>query len=310
MAVVPLALLAGVRLVAWEARPVLVALNSFTAFTFLPVWPVAVVAGSFRCWALLVAAGLVAVAHVGFVAPELPAAEPVPAAARAALRCRVLSASLFVGNPAIGSYAAEMHRLRPDVAVLSEATPALIGGVERARALTDLPHRMTVDRTDPFAMVVASRWPLTEREVVVVRSRPVLVKATVEVAGHRLRLFGVHVVSPESGRYEWVQGMAAVRAAVAPSVPGRARWGLQRHLGPPIVPRAPRHRSHRRRRRPQKALGDDGPANRRPIPPLVRIDHVLTTRELVVTHIAAGHGPGSDHRPLVADPAIPAASPR
>lgn len=41
--------------------------------------------------------------------------------------------------------------------------------------------------------------------------------------------------------------------------------------------------------------------NSRLIPPLIRIDHVLTGAGLTVTTIRSGRGQGSDHRPLVAD---------
>ena len=37
------------------------------------------------------------------------------------------------------------------------------------------------------------------------------------------------------------------------------------------------------------------------VPPLTRIDHVLTTDGLAVTAIRTGDGRGSDHRPIVAD---------
>jgi endonuclease/exonuclease/phosphatase (EEP) superfamily protein YafD len=40
------------------------------------------------------------------------------------------------------------------------------------------------------------------------------------------------------------------------------------------------------------------------VPPLVRIDHVLTKHGPVVTSITTGPGPGSDHRRLFADVAI------
>ena len=36
------------------------------------------------------------------------------------------------------------------------------------------------------------------------------------------------------------------------------------------------------------------------IPPVVRIDHVLTGSGVAVTTIATGNGPGSDHRDLQA----------
>jgi endonuclease/exonuclease/phosphatase family metal-dependent hydrolase len=44
--------------------------------------------------------------------------------------------------------------------------------------------------------------------------------------------------------------------------------------------------------------------NRAVVPPLVRIDHVLTGASLAVTVIAAKSGFGSDHRYLLATVAI------
>jgi endonuclease/exonuclease/phosphatase family metal-dependent hydrolase len=41
-----------------------------------------------------------------------------------------------------------------------------------------------------------------------------------------------------------------------------------------------------------------------PLPPLVRIDHVLTGPGVAVTRIGTDAGPGSDHRALVATVAI------
>jgi endonuclease/exonuclease/phosphatase family metal-dependent hydrolase len=37
-----------------------------------------------------------------------------------------------------------------------------------------------------------------------------------------------------------------------------------------------------------------------PLPPVIRIDHVLTGPDLVVSSIHSAPGPGSDHRALIA----------
>lgn len=300
---VPLLLVAAARLVAWDARPLLVALNALTPLLFLPAWPVAVAAGLARRWALLVGATGACLAHVAFLAPELAAREPLPALARETVHLRLYSANVWRGNDQVDAQAEEIAGSRPDVAFLQEATPEFLAGLDRTGALEELPHRVVVARTDPFAAVLASRWPLVDQGVVEVDGRPVLVRATTEAPEGPVRIYGVHVVAPVGGsRPQWIKELRAVEDAVGGErvpvlVAGdfNATW------------------SHRAFRRLLDAgLTDAAAARGRPlqmtwprhwplVPPLARIDHVLTTDGLAVTGIRTGRGSGSDHRPLVAD---------
>ena len=306
--VTPLALVAAARLAVWDASDTLVALNALTPVLYLPAWPVAVVAGVGRRWALLGAALAVVVAHAGFVLPELAAAERIPDAARTAPRLRLFSANVFAGNHEVEGYADEIRRAGSDLVVLQEATPAFVDRLDATGALAALPHRVSVPRDDPFAMLVASRWPIRDEEVVAVRGRPVLVEATVEPAGTPIRLFAVHAVSPVGGgdRAEWSEDLGRIASAVkAEQLPVLVAGDLNATWG---------HRAFRRlldagltdaaaaRGRPFQMTW---PRHRRLLPPVARIDHVLTTGQLVVLRIESGVGRGSDHRPLLADVALP-----
>lgn len=303
---VPLSLIALARFVAWDSTSALVALNALTPFVFLPAWPVAVVAGLFRRWILFAAAvGLVA-SHVSFVLPELLAAEAVPSAARTAPSLRLFNANVYAANHDVSAFAEEIRRSRPDIVVLQEATPAFLAGLESAGALADLPHRVTVSRRDPFAAAVASRWALTEDDVVSVWGRPVLLRASIQIGGIVVRLFAFHAVAPAGvNREEWTEDLASLGAAISAErrpilIAGdfNATWGhrhFRRLLDLGVTDAAAA------RGKPYQMTW---PRNRRIIPPLIRIDHVLTTERLVMTRISTGVGKGSDHRPLVADVAL------
>jgi endonuclease/exonuclease/phosphatase (EEP) superfamily protein YafD len=302
----PLGGVALARLVAWDARSVLIGLNAVTPVVFLPAWAVAVLAGAFRRWALLAGAGVLVVVHAALVLPELRAAEGIPQTAFAAPRIRLFDANVFVDNTDVAGYVDEIEGSRPDVVVLQEATPAFVAGLDAAGALDALPYRRVVTRTDPSAALVASRFPLTADDVVEVEGRPVLMRATMAVEGHPIRLFAVHAVAPVGGgRHEWTADLAAVGRAVA-AEPGpvlvagdfNATWGnrsFRRLLDRGLTDAA-------------AARGDawqmTWPRNRHLLPPVARIDHVLTRGPLVVTHIGTGTGHGSDHRPLVAEVAL------
>lgn len=129
-----------------------------------------------------------------------------------------------------------------------------------------------------------------------------VLRATVETEGGPLRLYAVHAVAPFSGgREPWIDGLGriagAVRTGRLPVLTAgdfNATWG---------------HRAFRRLL--DAGLTDAAAARGRPfqmtwgqgrlVPPLTRIDHVLTSPGLAVVAIRTGEGQGSDHRPLVAD---------
>jgi endonuclease/exonuclease/phosphatase (EEP) superfamily protein YafD len=254
------------------------------------------------------AAGVLVAAHLAFILPELVASEPVPSAARAAPHLRIFSGNVFVSNDNVRGYAEEIRQARPDIVVLQESTPAFLGALDATGVLGDLPHRVVVSRSDPFAAAVISRWPLREDDVVAVRGRPVLIRMTVDAGSvpAPVRLFAFHSVGPVSGlRQEWIEDLHALGRAVSAEkrpvlVAGdfNATWGnrafrslLDRGLTDAAAARG-------------NALQMTWPRNVRIIPPALRIDHILTTDGLAVTHIVTGTGSGSDHRPLVADVAV------
>lgn len=290
------------RVAAWDARSVLVAANALTPFLFLPAWPVAVAAGLARRWALFAVALVVAVAHVAFVAPELAARSAVPAAAPGVRAVRLFDANVYAANSRPGGIAEEIRASRPDVVFLQESTPAILEAIDATGALDELPYRLTVPRRDPAAGLLAARWPLLDSDIVEVGGRPVLLRATVETEGGPLRLYAVHVVAPfGGGRGPWIDQMRGITDAVRTErlpvlMAGdfNATWGnraFHRLLGAGLTDAAAA------RGRPFQMTWRQG----RFLPPLTRIDHVLTTDGLTAVAIRTGEGHGSDHRPIVAD---------
>lgn len=290
------------RIVAWDSRSSLVGLNALTPLLFLPAWPVAVAAGLFRRWALLAATTLVLLAHITLVAPEISARAPSPRIPPGALHFRLFSANVFAGNQRLGGIAEEIRASAPDVVFLQEATPSQVEILDRSGSIAGLPHRVTIARTDPFAGLLASRWPLVDQEVVEVDGRPVVIRATAVTESGPIRLYSVHVVAPLGGAREaWAKELREVAAAVgSESVPVlvagdfNATWGhkaFRRVLDVGLTDAAAA------RGRPLQMTWMNG----RVVPPVMRIDHVLTGPGLTVTTIRSGRGQGSDHRPLVAD---------
>ncbi|MDQ3643492.1 MAG: endonuclease/exonuclease/phosphatase family protein [Actinomycetota bacterium] len=209
---------------------------------------------------------------------------------------------MFAGNERIRGIAEEIRASAPDVVFLQEATPTQVDALDRSGSIGGLPHRVMIARTDPFAGLLASRWPLANQDVVEVDGRPVVIRATAVTERGPIRLYSVHVVAPVGGgREAWVKELREVRAAIrSESLPVlvagdfNATWGhkaFRRVLDVGLIDAAAA------RGRPLQMTWMNG----RLVPPVMRIDHVLTGPGLTVTAIRSGRGRGGDHRPLVAD---------
>ncbi|MGI8983837.1 MAG: endonuclease/exonuclease/phosphatase family protein [Acidimicrobiales bacterium] len=301
--VAPLLAVATARVVAWDSRSILVALNALTPLLYLPTWPVAVAAGLGRRWALCATAATVVIAHVAFMTPELAARTPTPATVAGSRAIRLFSANVYAGNTRAAGIAREIRDAAPDLVFLQEATPAIVDAIDATGALDELPHRVAVRRTDPFGALLASRWPLADQDVVELERRPIAVRATIDTGDGPIRLYAVHVIAPfGGGREAWRRELGHVAGAVGAEtgpviVAGdfNATWGhraFRRLLDAGLTDAAAA------RGRPFQMTWD---RSRRFVGPLARIDHVLTTPALTVTAIRTGEGLGSDHRPLIAD---------
>jgi endonuclease/exonuclease/phosphatase (EEP) superfamily protein YafD len=215
---------------------------------------------------------------------------------------RLFSANVYYANPDIGRIAEEIATSAPDLVALQEIDVDGAAGLRRSGALARFPYATTEIRAGPVAIGLWSRFPIVDVRVQHVREMPFL-SGTIALGARQLRVYNVHMVAPLGrDRVHWQ---------------AQLRWledELRDQHGPLVIAgdfNATRYHS-RFRRLLSDRLGDahersgrgwatTWPRDQWPLPPLMRLDHVLVSPDIGVRSVREGLGRGSDHRPIIAD---------
>jgi endonuclease/exonuclease/phosphatase (EEP) superfamily protein YafD len=307
---VPLAVVALMRIVAWDDLEPFAVLNSVTFLIYLPVWVVALVTLLGRRFVLAGLALLVVVAHILFMLPELTAAQALPDWTTTAPTVRLLDANVYYENPSMAGYAKEIRAYKPQLLTMEEAEPVQVAQLQRSGALAHLPYHY--DIATGKSLFMASAYPLSHKKDLFFDGYPLIVEATMTLPSGPQRVWMVHTVAPYPSTFNMWKGQLAFIAATLKArgphgllIVGdfNATWnsrGFRQILGEGMQDAAAA-RGH-----PFEMTWSQ---TKRPLPPLVRIDHVLTGAGDVVTQIRTGDGPGSDHRDLLATVAFDPGNP-
>lgn len=233
-------------------------------------------------------------------------APPPPAAGTPTLR--VMSVNLLMVNDQHAPMLAEIRAARPDVLLLQEYTDDWDRALRRALK-SDLPYVRSDTRDDSFGVAVYSRTPF------VAGNGPTLLRlgtdtapqprAVVRFGGRDVALYNVHLLPPRTLAYaqesrlqfaDLLDRLAAERLPVV--VAGDFN----------LTETTPQHAFLRRAGLADawdlagRGRGATWPVNSvfRYLPGL-RFDHLYLGPQLTCTAAETGAGPGSDHRPIVAD---------
>jgi endonuclease/exonuclease/phosphatase family metal-dependent hydrolase len=215
---------------------------------------------------------------------------------------RLFSANVYHGNRDLGRIGQEIRATAPDLVALQEVDADGAAGLQRSGVLASFPYAVTELRKSPSGIGLWSRLPVADSQVQDVHGMAVI-KATILVGSHRLQLYTVHTVAPlGDDRVRWQ---------------AQLRWveeEIRRERGPLVVAgdfNATRYHPSFRRLLSER-LGDaherrgrgwatTWPRDRWPLPPLMRLDHVLVSPDIGVRSVREGLGQGSDHRPIITE---------
>ncbi len=219
---------------------------------------------------------------------------------------RLFSANVYYANPNIGRIAEEIVASAPDLVALQEIDVDGAAGLRSSGALARFPYAATEIRTGPVSIGLWSRFPIADIRVKNFRGMP-FISGSIVLGARQLRVYTVHTVAPlgrDRGRWR-----------------AQLRW-LEQELrgqhGPLVLSgdfNATRYHSSFRRllsdglgdvhERSGRGWATTWPRNHWPLPPLMRIDHVLVSPDIGVRSVKEGLGQGSDHRPIIADLVLP-----
>jgi len=235
---------------------------------------------------------------------------------------RVMTANLLVSNDDLSAVAGMIQMERPDVVALQELSPAMAEHLGR-ELRAQYPHQLLEPAPSPMGLGILSRYPIRPERLGEHLPRECFCqKVAVEVNGRTLTLVNVHPWPPKVGYYR--VGRLPVPTSFEPEQTRRglqaALAGLEGRVGSTIVlgdfnvgDRQPFYRELRRTLQDAHAeagwgLGLSFPAltfEGLPDLSLVRIDYILHDRSLTARSARTGITPGSDHRHVVADLALP-----
>ena len=267
-----------------------------------------VVVAAVTSWWLALILAVPALLLVGW---QLPPARPVRQARERARPgtgearpMRVLSLNVMGGTADAEAIATSVAALDVDILVIQELTSGLVRRLALTGLADLLPQSLLEPREGSAGTGLWTRWPLTPLPPVdgLIAAAP---RARIDPpGGPPVTVTGVHPVAPVADReHRWRQELGLIQAALA------GTSGAQLAAGDFNASRD--HRAFRTlvrsgfvdcadaaRRRPWP--GFTWPANRR-FPPLMRLDHVLASRDGAVVHEARiVRVTGSDHHGVLA----------
>ena len=305
-----LGLIVFVRIIAWDKWPFFAEVNAAVEVLYLPAWLVLLGSLIGRRWWLAGAAALICAAQVVYVAPEILASSPVPAAVRAEPTIRLFDANVAQWNQSMSGYITQLRSYRPEVLTMEETVPDDYTQLKAAGVLATLPYQYQVTCCGSRGFIVASHYPLQHVKVSSYEGLQYLIRSTLVLPNRTINLWVVHTTAPtDPGVGAWNQELDGIDAKLTSLHPRpllmvgdfNASWGsrgFRAILSTGLTDAA-------------AARGDpfaftwsqDLPI----LPPIIRIDHVLTAGPVTVTEIQTHPGPGSDHRDITATVAVASA---
>jgi len=305
--VAALGLVVLARMVAWDKWRWFADVDAAVEVLFLPAWLVLAAGLIAKKWWLAGAAALLCFAQVIYVAPEVLASSPVPAAAYSEAKIHLFDANVQQDNYNMSGYIAQLRADKPDLVTLEE-----IHGFDYRQFLDsgvfkNLPYRFFIDDRGSRGFIVASKYPLGHVKVSYVNELAYMIRLNLSFDGRTLPLWVVHTTAPVNPDWNnWNLELDGVQAALEKAHPRpllmvgdfNASWGnrgfraiLSTGLTDAAVARGQPFDFTWTQRLPV-------------LPPFIRIDHVLTAGNVTVTTIASHEGPGSGHRDLTATVAV------
>lgn len=278
---------------------VALALYGVTPWLFLPIYVAVGFAFRARKWVLLALCMVVVIVHVVTIWPDIKPPDRLSAEVERAPRLRVFSANLYFYNPDLSGIIDEVRASDADVVVFQEVTRAHRARLLNDPALAGLAHRVSSDDSDT---VLFSRLPIESGEIWYKTSRP-MARARVSTAIGSLEIVAVHTVAPidDGSIRRWRQMLDTLRdLARARSTPLLLVGDFNATVYHPrfeTLLDTGLTDAHTAR---GAGLRGTWPRNRS-FPPFLRIDHSLSSKELVPIDATYGTGRGSDHRPIIVD---------
>ncbi len=289
----------ALRKYAHDASMILIWINSFTNFLYLPSYPIVVYALIKRHWILAILSSLVIVGQVFIVRAKF---SRLKTACNERFQITFMSANLFSGNIHFAKILDEIKSVDPDIIALQEYTPDCHSFFTAAEVFKTWPYRTCVPRDDTFGSAIFSKLRIIEANQFYLDdvSFPQS-KALIDMHGRTVQLFNVHLIPPGIRDYSLhlYQQKRLIQI-------------LATHLNTPFilagdfnlteysyfisqisnVAASAFNLAHNR-------FCTTWP-NFRFFPSILRIDHIFLSHHLSCQRIVTGTGSGSDHRPLIA----------
>jgi endonuclease/exonuclease/phosphatase (EEP) superfamily protein YafD len=298
-----LGLIVFVRIIAWDKWPFFAELDAAIEVLFLPAWLV-LLGGLFgKRWWLAGAAALICAAQVVYVAPEVLASSAIPASVRSEPTIRLFDANVAQFNTSMSGYISQLKSYRPEVLTMEETVPDDYTQLKAAGVLATLPYQYQIPCCGSRGFIVASHYPLRHIEVSSYKGLAYLIRSSLVLPNRTINFWVVHTTAPTNPSVgDWNQELDGINKELVTVHPRpllmvgdfNATWGnrgFRAILSTGLTDAA-------------AARGDpfdftwsqDLPI----LPPIIRIDHVLTAGPVTVTEIQTHLGPGSDHRDITA----------
>jgi endonuclease/exonuclease/phosphatase (EEP) superfamily protein YafD len=282
------------------------ALYGVTPWLYLPVYGVVGFAIGARKPVLLTLSIVVIVIHLVTIWPDIKPANHLSAAVERAPRLRVFSENLLFTNGDLSGIIDEVRTSNVDIAVFAEVTPEHLSRLMTDPELAGLPNRVFGVGSDT---VVFSRLPIESSEIWIKTSRP-MARARVTTAIGTVDVVAVHTVAPVNplAIRRWRQMLDALRDLSQQRTTPLLLVGdfnaTMYHPRFDDLLDTGLTDAHSAR---GAGLTGTWPRNKFG-PAFLRIDHALSTKELVPVHASYGRGKGSDHRPIIVEYALVASN--